>query len=93
MIVDIIETLTIEVDFVMNQSVDVRGIILIINGLKSKNQRNRIALVAQLDRASHYGCEGYRFESFQARIALIVQLDRALVFGTRNVGSNPARGT
>ena len=25
------------------------------------------ALVAQLDRASDYGSEGYRFESFQAR--------------------------
>ncbi len=44
----------------------------------------KLAPVAQLDRASDYGSEGYGFDSFRARhIREVAQLGRALGLGPR----------
>ena len=45
------------------------------------------ALVAQLDRVSHYECGGHEFESYLARHSRdLAQLGSALVLGTRGRG-------
>ena len=56
----------------------------ILTTLQRNNALNKYAPVAQLDRASDYGSEGYGFDSFRARHNReVAQLGRALGLGPR----------